>query len=197
MWTAHVAVRRRWHDDLMRWDQLFEDLEAQQHEWLRREVETEAADHTRAERARVHLGDRLAADVGRTLRVRVSGVGPVVGTLVDVGPDWLLLHDAQRREQQESLVLTGALRSVEGLTGRVDERPRRRSLRQALRAVSRDRAPVRIHDREGDHLSGTIDRVLADHLDLARHADDEARRSAAVRGTVSVPYAAVSMLRRL
>ncbi|WP_066642812.1 hypothetical protein [Serinicoccus hydrothermalis] len=181
----------------MRWDQLFEDLEAQQQEWVRREVEAEAAEHTRAERARVQLADRLAAHVGRPVRVRVGGVGPVAGTLVDVGPDWVLLHDPQRREHQESLVLIGALRSVEGLGGGVDERPRRRSLRQVLRAVSRDRARVRVHDLEGDHVSGTIDRVLADHLDLARHADDEPRRPGAVRGTVSVPYTAMAMLRRL
>ncbi|WP_151524314.1 hypothetical protein [Serinicoccus kebangsaanensis] len=181
----------------MRWDQLFEDLAAQQQEWERREVEADAAEHTRAERSRVHLGDRLAADVGRPLRVRVSGVGPLTVRLVDVGPDWLLVHDPRQQERQERVVVMDALVSVEGLTGRVDDRPRRWGLRQALRAVSRDRARVRVHDREGDQRSGTIDRVLADHLDLARHADDEPRRAGAVRGLVSLPYAAVAMVQRL
>lgn len=181
----------------MRWDQLFEDLEAQQAEWERRERETEAAEHTRAERARVTLGDRLAADVGRGVRVRLRGVGRLQGRLVDVGPDWLLLHDLHQPDHQERLVVLDGLLAVEGLTGRVDDRPRRRSLRQALRAISRDRSRVRVHDQEGEHLSGTIDRVLADHLDLARHADDEPRRAGAVRGVVALPYDGMAMIQRL
>ena len=127
----------------------------------------------------------------------VRGVGRLQGRLVDVGPDWVLLHDPRRPEQQERLVVLASLLAVEGLTGRVDDRPRRRSLRQALRAVSRDRSRVRVHDEEGEHLSGTIDRVLADHLDLARHADDEPRRAGAVRGVVAVAYDGMAMIQRL
>ncbi|WP_134772690.1 hypothetical protein [Ornithinimicrobium flavum] len=63
--------------------------------------------------------------------------------------------------------------------------------------MSRDRAPVRVHDVGGDHVSGTIDAVLADHLDLSRHADDEPRRGTLVRGRTTIPYAAVAGVRRL
>ena len=186
-----------WQHGGMRWEQLFADLEGQQEDRERREREAEAAEHTRAERGRVVLGDRLAADVGRVLRLGVRGVGALQGRLVDVGPDWLLVHDARSSSHQERLVVTAALLSVEGLSGRVDDRPRRYDLRHAVRALSRDRARVRVVDQGGDHLSGTVDRALADHLDLARHADDEPRRPGAVRGVVAVPYGAIALVQRL
>ncbi len=181
----------------VRWEQLFADLEAQLAEADRRERLAEAAEHTRAEQGRVRLGDRLAADVGRGVGMGVRGVGRLEGRLVDVGPDWVLLRDERSSPHQERLLVTAALVSVEGLSGRVDDRPRRFGLRHAVRALGRDRARVRVHDRDGDHLTGTVDRALADHLDLARHADDEPRRSTAVRGTVALPYDAIAVIQRL
>ncbi|KUG53667.1 hypothetical protein AVL62_02500 [Serinicoccus chungangensis] len=181
----------------MRWEQLFADLEGQQADWERRERAAEAAEHTRAEHGRVVLGDRLAADVGRVLRLGVRGVGALEARLVDVGPDWVLAHEVRASAYQERLVATAALLSVEGLSGRVDDRPRRYGLRHAVRALSRDRARVRVFDQGGDHLSGTVDRALADHLDLARHADDEPRRPGAVRGVVALPYSTIAMVQRL
>ncbi|MFK5633021.1 MULTISPECIES: hypothetical protein [unclassified Ornithinimicrobium] len=187
----------------MRWESLFEDLEAQLAGLEQRERAAEVAEHTRAERGQVALTDRLVGAVSTELRLRVGGVGWLRATLLDVGTDWVLLDTggSLRSRGSEALVPVAALTAVEGLTRRADTREdvesRRFGLRHALRTVSRDRAVVRVHDRDGDHVTGTVDRVLADHLDLTRHADDEPRRAPAVRGVVSLPYAALSLVRRL
>ena len=186
----------------MRWDDLFADLEAQQSQLERRERELEVAAQTRAARGQIELLHRLVAAEGRAVRLRVSGVGWLESTLRDVGADWLLLDHGGTLDGRgrEALVPLAAVTAVEGLRGRVGEHAaagRRLGLRSALRAVSRDRAVVRVHDRDGDHVTGTVDRVLADHLDLTKHPDDAARRTSAVRGVVSLPYSALALLRRL
>ena len=182
----------------MRWQHLFDDLAAQQEAWERAEQATEIAEHTRAERGQVELADRLAAAAGGVVRVRVRGTGWLEGAVGDVGQNWVLLEGgAEVVTGREVLLALTAVVAVDGLTVRADRRPRRLDLRHALRGVSRDRARVRVHLDDGDHLSGTVDRVLADHLDLTRHADDEPRRAGAVRGVVSVPYHALAVIRRL
>lgn len=186
----------------MRWHQLFDDLGAQLAALELQERDAEVAEHVRAERGQIELAHRLAADPGVLLRLRIRGVGWVDVLLSDVGQDWLLAQGrGTGRTGREVLVPLAAVSAVEGLAGRADPREqaasRRFDLRHALRAVSRDRAAVRLHDVDGDHLTGTIDAVLADHLDLARHADDEPRRADVVRGRVSLPYSAIAMVRRL
>lgn len=186
----------------MRWHQLFEDLGSQLADLERQERAAEIGEHTRAERGRVELAQRLVADPEADVRLRLRGVGWVDGQLSDVGADWLLLQvRAHGPTGRELLVPLAALTAVEGLGTRVDVREqaasRRFALRHALRGASRDRARVRVYDVEGEHLTGTIDAVLADHLELARHADHEARREGAVRGRVSIPYPALAAVRRL
>ncbi|MFX0539215.1 hypothetical protein ACQBAT_04710 [Ornithinimicrobium sp. Y1847] len=204
----------------MRWDRLFADLEAQLDGLARAEHAAEVAEHTRAEVGQVELIARLVAAQDYPLRMRVSGLGWIAGRLVDVGDGWLLLereeatpptgahaHGAapisstRAARGAELIVPIGALSALEALGSAVDARPaaasRRFGLRHALRAVSRDRAPVRVHDRDGDQVTGTIERVLADHLDLVRHADDQAPRARVARGRVTIPYAALAAVRRL
>lgn len=187
----------------MRWERLFSDLEAQLDLLARQEREAEVVEHTRAERGQVALAHRLTAARARQLRLKVYGLGWLEVRLVDVGDDWILgeIQAQVPGRGRELLVPTDAVLAVERLGTAADPRrstaSRRFGLAGALRAVSRDRALVRVHDRAGDHVTGTIDRVLADHLDLARHADDEVRRPGAVRGVVSVPYAALAAVRPL
>lgn len=186
----------------MRWENLFADLAAQQEQLERHERLQEVGEHTRAERGQVRLLARLVASEGERLRLRVAGVGWIGAILQGTGADWLLLDHGGSLEGRgrEVLVPLAAVTGVEGLSRRVaseKEAGRRLGLRSVLRTVSRDRAVVRVHDSGGDHLTGTIDAVLADHLDLTRHADDTPRRPAAVRGSVSLPYAALAMVRRL
>lgn len=186
----------------MRWQRLFEDLAAQQQALEARERDAEIAEHTRAERGQVHLLDRLVAALDTPLRCRVRGVGSLEAVLTDVGADWILLEGRPGAQAGRELLLpVASLLAVEGLSRRAEQDPagasRRLGLRHALRGISRDRAAVRIHDTEGEHVTGTIDAVLADHLELGRHADDEAPRESVLRGRVSLPYAAVTMVRRL
>ena len=60
----------------VRWERLFDDLEAQLRTEEARELAAEVADRTRRERALVGLHDQFAAAADRTVvELRVAGVG--------------------------------------------------------------------------------------------------------------------------
>ncbi|WP_106296974.1 hypothetical protein [Knoellia remsis] len=174
----------------MRWDQLFDDLEAQLQAQERRELDSEVADRTRRERAAVELGARFAAALGAPLRLHLAA-GPVLGgALLDIGEDWLLLRGDTGRD---SVVPFAAIVGVTGLAARSAQArtARRFGLGYALRGLSRDRTTVAVTDRGGQVVTGTIDVVGADFLDLAEHAVGESRRASNVTGRRTVPFAAV------
>ena len=185
----------------MRWDDLFADLEAQLAQAEAAEHASEVADRTRREHSLLRLADRLGPSRGSTLTVMVQGGERITGRLVDTGPDWLLLQESGR---DEALVNGSAVLGVTGVSAQ-SEAPsesgpsaaiaRALDLRWALRALARGRTPVRITLVDGSVRTGTLDRVGADHLDLAEHAPGEARRAAAVRQVVLIPLAAVSVVR--
>lgn len=187
----------------MRWSLLFDDLEAQLAEVDRVELGLEVAEHVRAERGQVALADRLAASVGATVRLRVRGAGTVAGALVEVGSGWCVLQTSAAGPERRRPVLVAlpAVSTLGGLPVRADRpathAPRRLDLRHALRALSRDRAVVRLVDVDGADLTGTIDRVGLDHLDLADHPDDVPRRPGAVRLHHAVPFTAVAAVRQV
>lgn len=174
----------------MRWDRLFDDLEAQLGAEERRDRDSEVADRTRRERATVELGARFAAAVGSALQLRlVTGAG-LTGELADLGEDWLLVRLETGRD---AVVPVAAVTGVAGLPLRASsERTARRfALGYALRGLSRDRAPVALTDTSGQVLTGTIDVVGADYLDVAVHGLEETRRPENVRGRQTVPFGAV------
>lgn len=179
----------------VRWLDLFADLEAQLLAEQRRELHAEVADRTRRERAEVTVLDRVARSVGKPVTV-VTGAGPVRGTLEDLGKDWVLLQEQGRHA---ALVPLPAVTAIVGLAVRSDDdrgMGRRFGLGVALRAIARDRAAVAIHDIAGGLATGTIDRVGADHLDLAEHPADAMRRTTALTGHRVVPFAAIGIIRR-
>ena len=182
----------------MRWEQLFADLEAQAEEQDAAAEQAEEASRARAEYGRVRLADRLRGASGRELSLSCRGGAQLHGRLVDVGVDWLLLVDAQAREV---LVAADAVISVAGLVavtapaGEPGEVARRLDLRRALRALARDRATVSGLLEDGTALTGTIDRVGADFVELAEHASDQPRRRTAVTAVRAVPLRAVVAVR--
>jgi hypothetical protein len=64
-----------------------------------------------------------------------------------------------------------------------------------VRVLCRDRTATGVVLAVGASLSGTIDRVGIDYLDLAEHPLDEPRRSSAVTGIRTIPLSAVAVLR--
>lgn len=179
----------------MRWDRLFEDLNAQADASQRNQLWAESGDLARAQRAEITLVRRCLAAGDARLVVTVPA-GDVVGVCVEAAEQWLLL----RTEQGDVLVAARAVRYVRGVPhdaaaaqGRV---ARSLTLGHVLRRLARDRLPVAIHVVDSE-LRGTIDAVGQDHLDLAEHPLDEYRRAGSVRALTAVPFSAVSSVRVL
>lgn len=184
----------------MRWDELFDDLEAQFDAAESDELAAEVSDRVRRELGLVRLVDRLRPAIGQQIVVRASGAGLLEGTLVSVGPDWLLVAEVAHRE---ALVPGHAVLSIGGLAaqsaapdgeGRVGARL---TLGFALRGIVRDRSAVTLTYVDGSTTAGTLDRVGADFLEIAEHAPGELRRRDAVRAVRTVPLAAVALVRRV
>ena len=181
----------------MRWHALFADLEGQLLASDAAELAGEVADRTRREAALVALADRLRAGVGQELAVHLLGGQLLRGRLLDAGRDWLLLDE----RGTEVLV---ALSAVTGISG-VGDRTRtpegegavagRLDLRWALRGLARSRTGVVLALVDGTHVTGTLDRVGADHLDVAEHGRGEPRRAAAVRQVRLVPLGVLASVR--
>ncbi len=181
----------------MRWDVLFGDLEAQLAAAGDAELAAEVEERTRHEQGSIELTHRLRASAGRAVVVGVDGGDPQRGVLTGVGPDWLLLGD----DAGEVLLPLAAATWLTGLGRTADVTSpgqvwARLGLRAALRGIARDRAPVTLLVRGGMSVAGTVDRVGADHLDVAVHPLDEPRRTEVVRVVRTVRLAALLGLRR-
>lgn len=149
-----------------RWEHLFADLEAQLAAGRAEEARWEVAELTRAERARTSLADRLRAAVGRRVRIAVAPDEPLEGVVTEAAAQWVLLETGPARR---ALVPVAAVRTVEGLgphvappAGRLESAL---GLGHALRALARDRVTAAVRTDVGT-LSGRLDRVGADHLDV-------------------------------
>lgn len=183
----------------MRWDLLFDDLEAQSLALEVAERGGEVDERTRGELARLHWHDRVRAAVGLPLRIRLAGGCSVAGVLTRVGPAWLLLEEDAGREV---VVAAAAVISVRGLD-RHSATPDSESvvslrlgLRHVLRGVARDRSAVRMHLVDGSVLDATIDRVGGDFVEVATHGAGEVRRRHEVREVELVPFDALAAVRR-
>jgi hypothetical protein len=178
---------------------LFADLAAQGEALDRAELDSEVAERVRGEVGGLSFVDRARAALGSELRFRLRGNIDVAGRLVGAGPDWLLVHEPDAREV---LVAIGQLVSVRGLprasaapgsAGVVESRV---GIRQLLRAIARDRSPVRAHLADGSTIDATIDRVGADFVEVATHLPGEPRRRPEVRDVVTLPLSAIVAVRR-
>lgn len=190
----------------MRWDDLFDDLEAQWEAQARRELDAEVADRTRRERASIGLRERLSVELHQEQkqeqghRDRPGGIrfglvdgSSITGRVGDVGDGWLLVGGAAG----SYLVPFSALVAVTGLSARAAVAGLSRSFGfgYALRGLSRDRAVVSIADLSGSTCTGTIDVVGRDLLELSEHPADLARRPENVTARRLVPFAGVAAVR--
>lgn len=178
----------------MRWDRLFDDLEAQWDAQARRDLDSEIADRTRRERAAVEMLDRVAAHVGEPLQLRLVTRSVVEGRVADLGKDWVLVDEGEGRS---ALVNLPAVMSVTGLGSRAEAAvtARRFGFGYALRGLSRDRSVVLVEDVSAVVLTGTIDAVGADACDIGEHAADEPRRRENVKAHRTLPFEAIACVR--
>ena len=181
----------------MRWDRLFDDLQAQLDSGGQRELDLEVSDRTRRERAQVGLHERLIAHRGLGVELRLAAGVLVSGTVVDAGSDWLLIDDPGDRG---SLVPFRAIVAISSLGIRAAAGPgvataKRFGLGYALRGLSRDRSVVSLTDIGGAVTTGTIDAVGADALDLSEHPADVARRAANIVARRVIPFTAIVVVR--
>ena len=195
----------------MRWDNLFDDLEGQ----LENELNAEDLE-LRAEEERLRLG-RLA------LRQRLTGVlaGPAASPVLRVvlvdgqtlsvrpttfGRDWLAADLLEAGAGTPQCILPfGAIAAVVLHTDQVapslakvaDEPARmvdRIGLPFVLRDLCRRRKSLQIRTGVGQ-VTGTIDRVGRDHIDVAVHAAGTLRRASEVQQLRIVPIPQIQLVR--
>jgi hypothetical protein len=144
---------------------LFSDLEGQLAAAHASEFESGVRDLAQAERATVRLAERLAVTVSSPVTLILRGGRRVAGTVSDVTGTWVLISEGGR----EYLVPLGAIAIARGVAHRASSLglvAERLGLGHALRALARDGASVVVTTSGGD-VTGRIDQVGADHLDLA------------------------------
>ncbi|MBC7591785.1 MAG: hypothetical protein H7226_12205 [Salinibacterium sp.] len=198
----------------MRWDSLFDDLESQ----LEREISAEEVDLD-AEEERLRLGrlsvrDRLVAlqdatPAGSELRIGVTlcNGDRVVVLPVMIGRDWFSADVfSESRHSRQVIIPIGSVAGVSlpspeahaSLAGPGDIAHPSLSARLGLPFVLRDlcrrRRSIEVVTIAGA-VSGTIDRVGRDHLDLAIHEPGSPRRASEVSEIRLVPLAAVILIR--
>ncbi|MEO6310463.1 MAG: hypothetical protein ABIO33_07230 [Leifsonia sp.] len=181
----------------MRWDNLFDDLEGQLEQELTRDDVDLQAEEERLRLGRLSLRSRLVG-LGATAVIRL---GLVSGDALAVRPstfgrDWLaadvlkLHHSGAGSVGSMCIVPFAAIVSVALQPGQIplslcDEGEAaarlidRIGLPFVLRDLCRRRKWMTILTTTGE-ITGTIDRVGRDHLDLAVHAAGSYRRSATV-----------------
>ena len=182
----------------MRWDSLFDDLEAQFSAERALEKESEITDRARVELAGIDLSDRLRGAAAAEIKIVLVDGNVIRGMLSHAGSEWLVLTEGVR----QWLVPYASVLSYQGL-GRVALKPSSRmqhslGIASALRALSRDRSELVVHlmVRTGDgyKLHGVIDRVGRDHFDLAVVPQGEVRRPGNIAAVLTIPFSSLAAL---
>lgn len=184
----------------MRWERLLADLEAVEEARQRAELLGEASERSRAETARVTLAARLRAAEGSRLSFEIDGGQRCAGTVAGVGPDWVVIEDSAVQWLLASRFVLWvedlpryAAPEPEGAAKRIYDSL---GLRHILRGIAADRSAVHIGLGQPEPVSGTIDRVGADFIDLALHPSGELRRPREVNAHRVVAIDAIRYLRR-
>ncbi|GAA1841026.1 hypothetical protein [Agromyces salentinus] len=189
----------------MRWDLLFDDLEARLDQEQRDEERALALEEERLRLGRLGLRDRLVVmagvlehDPGAVVRIELRSGEPVTVRPSAFGRDWLtaeLVGGAPGHRCVLPFAAIGAVlagprlleRSLEPHAEPASSLTERMGLAFVLRDLSRRRAPVHLLTENG-RVHGTIDRAARDHLDLAVHPAGTPRRERDVQGYRLVPF---------
>lgn len=199
----------------MRWDNLFDDLEGQlEHELSAEEVDLQAEEE-RLRLGRLSLRDRIQSvheahsrDDDYAIRVVLQSGDAVSLRPTTFGRDWFaadLVEGSSRSSQCivpiaaiGSLVLSReqVATSLDATPGETSARSlaARLSLPFVLRDLCRRRSSLELRTSAGP-VSGTIDRVGRDHLDLAVHDRNEPRRESIVVHYRVVPLTQIELVR--
>jgi hypothetical protein len=183
----------------MRWDALFSDMEAQFAEGGKLALEGEISERARVEAASVALADRLRGGLGNLVAVHLVCGRTFEGRLSHAGADALVLDEGQH----QVMVPYAAVARYAGLGRTSEAEPsqvrRRIGLAHALRGLARDRAAVAVILRhvpvKDSGLTGVIDRVGSDFVDLALVSQGEERRAAQVRLVTTIPFESLGAIR--
>ncbi|MPV38745.1 hypothetical protein [Georgenia subflava] len=148
----------------MRWESLFDDLQSQFDAAVRAEEEDLVAELAEAEAGGTRIGDRLRAQLGHDVSLRLRTGLDVRGTILDAAPQWVLVGSGERRTlvPLEAVHLAWPLGPVAPEAGQVEQRLR---ITHVLRGLAREGSRVRVTCDAGAY-SGRLTRVGTDHLDL-------------------------------
>lgn len=175
----------------MRWDDsvlgMLDDLEMQAEGLHLAERAAEVDELAVAQYAEVPLLARLHAATGTELRVGTVDGLEVRGRLAGAGADWVLVEDGGGRGWFVHLPHVAVLGGLGPRFVPDAARPlsARLSLRSVLRGLAADAQPCAVHLRGGRTLHGLLARVGADFVELR----------AAAAGEVTVPLAAIAVVR--
>lgn len=199
----------------MRWDNLFDDLESQLEQELGAEDNDLRAEEERLRLGRLSIMDRLVSllEAGERPADRTVRLVLVNGTMLSMrartfGRDWVsgdVIDGSVQRSQCilpiaaiASIVLSReqVLWSLEdpGVNPSGPGLSRRLGLAFMLRDLCRRRRGVELTLGDGI-LTGTIDRVGRDHVDVAVHEPGSARRENQVSQYRIVPFSQLLLVR--
>jgi hypothetical protein len=182
----------------MRWDALFEDMEAQLAARQRLELEAEIAERALVDSAGVELADRLRGSLGLGIRVQLSSGWAFEGVLSHAGSEALVLDEPRH----QVLIPYAAAAHYAGLSRVAVSEPsavrRRLGLGSALRGLARNRARVTVfvgHRSADARLHGIIDTVGRNFLELAVTREGGERPPANTRQVIALPFGALAGIR--
>lgn len=163
----------------MRWENFFEDLEAQAEAQHAAQLRDEVAEGIRVERAIERLRDRLLCMQNSTVNIKLVGGTELSAQLGPVATEYICLE----RDRTRWLVRWAALRSIEMPSVRSNDPGRASPVKFAavLRGVLRDRQRTVLYDINGQAVAeGTLSQVGADFLIIAIHPRDEYARERSI-----------------
>lgn len=182
----------------MRWDALFDDLHGQLASEHALEFDAELVELSRLELTQISFLDRLRANAGEVVSFWLCGGSRVSGSIARIGDDWLLLYTQQGRSvvvrQAQILVAEGVGFAAKTGYGRLNF-----SFGGAMRALSKARATVTLEidarEPEESNLTGVIERVGVDFLELSALRDATVARRSNIARRLLLPFAGIRLVK--